>query len=111
MIFSDINGDHLVEGANDIHRLSGANFNLRNIVMTDETGAVVGVQGGTCSLQKSMPVITALKERALLKSQKAGKRILARKAVTKPRPLQKSLGVGLFDTLLHDLNKIRLMRA
>ncbi len=73
-IYSDHNGDHMVEGARDINRLNGENFNLRPRVMIDETGEIIGIQGGELSLEKSFGIISNLRaaaaEETLRKSQK-----------------------------------------
>ena len=117
-IFSDHNGDHLVGGAQDINRLNGANFNLRPRIMTDETGAVVGLQGGEMSLEKSFGIISNLKKQAaeegLRKSQKQAATL--RKSFKPAAPLTRTYAqqvsasranqVG-FTKLLAELDSIR----
>jgi|SRR5450759_305214 len=113
MIYTNATGNHICGGVADMRAADGYVTNYANHIVTNENGQIVAASGGTMSLEKSMPLIKAMREEILMKSQKAGKHLLARKVVTKPRILKKSLGssTSMFDKLLHDLDNIRLMRA
>src|SRR5664280_675886 len=117
-IYSDLNGDHLVGGAQDINRLNGANFNLRPRIMTDESGQIVGVQGGELSLEKSFGIISNLRaaaaEETLRKSQQ--QQATLKKSFKQQKPLHRTYAQQAsasrdtkhaFDGLLRDLDSMR----
>jgi len=117
-IYSDLNGDHLVGGANDINRLNGANFNLRPRVMTDETGEIIGIQGGELSLEKSFGFISNLRaaaaEETLRKSQKQSAQLKKsfKPAKTLHRTTSQQVSASrdtkhAFDVLLRDLDAMK----
>ena len=92
-IYSDHNGDHMVNGADDINRLSGIVPNWRPKIVTDESGAVIGVQGGELELTKSFGIIANLKKQAaeetLRKSQQ--QQATLKKSFKAVKPLHRTI--------------------
>jgi hypothetical protein len=110
ILYSDINGTHVCGGTADIQRLQGVDTRLRNIVATDESGQIIGVQGGELSLQKSTQLIKSMREgKLLMKAQPVRKTFITSKPAVKTEMLHKSFSSGLYH-LHREMDKIRRMQ-
>ena len=59
-----------VTNGDEMQKAVGVDMGVgREIIMTDESGALIGYGHGVDALYKSMPVIQALKEKPLLKAK------------------------------------------
>lgn len=83
---------------------------LQNIIMKDEHGQILAVQGGSLTLEKSIPIIAALREEQLLKSMQAAKKekkALMVKSTVSNRPLRKSFSNNGFVKLAREIELMR----
>jgi hypothetical protein len=102
IICSDVNGDTVINGRRDMLQALGLNGGVP-VIMTDESGAVVGAGFGGEGLVNSMPMIKSLRE-----SQPIAKKPMM---VRKPQQMVKSMQSHLnnqFSGLLRELEEVQL---
>ncbi len=92
-IYSNETGDHLCHGMQDMRKADGFATNYAPKIVFDEEGALVGVQGGELSLEKSFGIIENLKtqhaEEILRKSQREA--ALLKKSFKQQKPLHRTV--------------------
>jgi len=113
-VYSNSTGDHLCHGMQDMRKADGFQTNYANRVITDEEGQIVAVSGGSMSIEKSEPLIKAMREEILRKSQKEAEQL--RKAFKPSAPIRRTTVQQVsasrdtkhaFDVLLRDLDAMR----
>lgn len=109
MIVLEENGQlHFGKTGADLCKSMGQTHFAKSIIMTDEDGQIVGMQGGTMNMAKSMPLIKALRDEEILKKAQAAAPGLRRSVQS--RPLKKSFAPakrGTFDDLIEEINEMQ----
>jgi hypothetical protein len=88
-IYTNSTGNHVCQGMDDLQKAEGANFDLSPMIVSDESGAVIGVQTKHCTWQDSIPLIKAMRdEDVMLKAQTEQAQL--RKAFRPAQPLHRT---------------------
>ncbi len=111
MIIIEENGKQYIgkTGA-DLCKAMGQTHFAKSIIMTDEDGAIVGMQGGTMDMAKSVTMIKALNEQASLMKSQTAKPVTAKKT---EKPLRKSFYGSTpsgFEHLTEQLNELKQLQ-
>jgi len=113
-VYSNSTGNHLCAGMEDMRKADGFPTNYANRVITDEEGQIVAVSGGSMSLEKSEPLIKAMREDILMKSQKQAATL--KKSFKQAKPLHRTTAQQAsasrdtkhaFDGLLRELDDMK----
>jgi hypothetical protein len=110
LIFSKDGTDHVIRGRDDMLKALGLEPTGRLVVMTDETGQLVGTGFGGEKLLKSIPVVESIRDGSLLKSMKENNEPLHKYRVKKS---ESSFGPMLreLEQLNRDIRDMRALRA
>lgn len=106
--------DVLCHGTDDMRKADGVNLDLAKMVVHDEEGQLIGIQGGSLSLQKSMTMIKSLREgEALMKAKQPSvmkKSFAPSMSSGKTEMLKKSFSSGMAN-LHRQMDAIRRMQG
>lgn len=108
-IFDKDGESHIIRGGADLQKALGAPGPDRRIIMTDESGEVVGAGTSGKKLMESFSLVKSLRDGSLLKSMRENEPL--HKYRPKKQSLAKSLSrrqtAGCFDQLVRELDQLR----
>ena len=107
-IFTQNGTDQVIRGRDDMLKAIGFETGGKLVVMTDESGELIGTGFGAEKLTKSMPLVKSLRDGSLLKAMRASESLHQRRI---KKPLAKSLSrrqtAGCFEQLVRELDQLR----